>query len=167
MLWKSLLAKGRVSCCGSFLAALFGVAGIAHAATDTGQLSVTATVLNGCSLISGTLDFGEYVSGQTQNLDVEGEISFANCSGTLVFDLNGGGAGSVSDRQMASGSARLDYQIFRNPTRNAVWGQGADAHSVVLFAPQSGSVPVYGRIPGGQSVAEGLYTDTVNITLTF
>ena len=36
-----------------------------------------------------------------------------------------------------------------------------------LFVPQSGTVDVYGRIPGGQTVAPGSYTDTVTITLTF
>jgi spore coat protein U-like protein len=37
----------------------------------------------------------------------------------------------------------------------------------VLLVPGSGSVPVYGRIAGGQNVAAGTYTDTVNVTLTF
>ncbi len=141
--------------------------GPAKAATDTGQLAVSATVLSGCSLVSGTLNFGDYIAGQTGDLDVEGEIQFANCSGTIVFELDGGGSGNVNARQMASGSDRLDYQIFRTPTRNANWGQGGDALSVELFTPQSGSVSVYGRIPGGQSVPAGNYTDTVNITLTF
>ena len=37
----------------------------------------------------------------------------------------------------------------------------------ILIGTQSGSVTVYGRIPAGQVVPEGTYTDTVNITLTF
>ncbi|MEO1016773.1 MAG: spore coat U domain-containing protein [Pseudomonadota bacterium] len=168
MLRNFLASKGRHRPRAFTLAAaLLGFAASGNAATDTGQLTVTATVLNGCSLVTGSLDFGQYVSGQNEDLDVEGEISFANCSGTLVFDLDGGGAGNVSQRQMASGAERLNYQIFRNPTRNANWGQGNDALTLELFSSQSGSVPVYGRIPGGQAISAGVYTDTVNITLTF
>ncbi len=53
------------------------------------------------------------------------------------------------------------------PARTAIWGTGADAQVHVLLGTQSGSVTVYGRIPAGQVVPEGTYTDTVNITLTF
>ncbi|WP_407925493.1 spore coat protein U domain-containing protein [Geminicoccus flavidas] len=30
-----------------------------------------------------------------------------------------------------------------------------------------GTIPVYGRIPGNQTVPAGNYADTVNVTLTF
>jgi spore coat protein U-like protein len=139
----------------------------ARAGTDTDQLTVTATVLSSCSLSGGTLSFGQYVSGQTTDLDVGGTISYVNCSGTLGFALDGGGAGSVAGRQMSSGANRLNYQIYRNPTRSAVWGSGADAQGVTLVGTQSGTVAVHGRIPKGQAVPDGTYTDVVNITLTF
>lgn len=137
------------------------------AGTDTDQLSVTATVQSGCSLSGGTLSFGQYVSGQPNDLDAVGTIGFVNCSGSLTFALDGGTSGSVSSRQMRSGASRLGYQIYRNAARNAVWGTGADAHGVILLTPQSGSVQVYGRIPRSQTIPDGVYTDTVNITLTF
>ena len=68
---------------------------------------------------------------------------------------------------MSLGANRLNYQIYRNAVRNAVWGSGANAQGVVLIGTQSGTVTVYGRIPANQIVPEGTYTDTVNITLTF
>lgn len=139
----------------------------ARAGSDTDQLTVTATVLSACSLSGGTLSFGTYTSGQTGNLDVNGTINYVNCSGSLSFTLDGGGSGNINARQMSAGSSRLNYQVYRNAARNAVWGTGADAHGVVLIGTQSGAVTVYGRIPANQVVADGTYTDTVNITLTF
>lgn len=137
------------------------------AGTDTDQLTVTATVQSGCSLSGGTLAFGQYLSGQPNDLDAVGAISYVNCSGTLTFSLDGGSSGNISARQMRSGTNRLNYQIYRNQTRNAVWGSGSDAHGVILLTPQSGTIPVFGRIPNEQIVPDGVYTDTVNITLTF
>ena len=139
----------------------------AKAATDTDQLTVTATVLSSCSLSGGTLNFGQYISGQQTDLDVTGTINYVNCSGNLIFALDGGGSGSVNARQMSSGANRLNYQIYRNPTRSAVWGSGADAQAVALLGTQSGTVSVHGRIPKDQVVPDGTYTDVVNITLTF
>jgi spore coat protein U-like protein len=139
----------------------------ARPGTDTDILTVTATVLSACSLSGGTLNFGTYTSGQTSNLDVNGTINYVNCSGNLTFALDGGGSGNVNARQMNSGSSRLNYQIYRNSTRSAVWGAGADAQGVTVIGTQSGTVPVYGRIPASQVVPDGTYTDTVNVTLTF
>ena len=139
----------------------------AGAATATGQLTVTATVQSGCTLTGGTLDFGNYVSGQTANLDATGRIGFANCSGLLTFELDGGQSGNVNGRAMRASGNSLTYQIYRNSVRNAVWGQGQSAMQLQLLQPQSGEVGVYGRIPGGQVVPGGAYVDIVNITLTF
>jgi spore coat protein U-like protein len=146
---------------------LAGHAKPARSGTDTDILTVTATVLSACSLSGGTLSFGSYTSGQTTNLDVTGVINYVNCNGSLTFALDGGLSGSVNARQMQQGANRLSYQIYRNAVRNAVWGTGADAQGVVLVGTQSGSVTVYGRIPSGQVVPDGTYTDTVNVTLTF
>lgn len=139
----------------------------ANSGTDTDVLTVTATVLSACSLSGGTLNFGSYTSGQTANLDVNGVINYVNCSGSLSFALDGGVSGNINARQMQQGASRLNYQVYRNAVRNAVWGSGADAQGVVLVGTQSGSITVYGRIPSGQVVPDGTYTDTVNVTLTF
>ncbi len=149
-------------------AALSGLAGIAVAGTDTDQLTVTATVQTGCALAGGSLDFGQYTSGQPGDLDVTGAINFVNCAaGNLTFELDGGGSGDVNNRAMSSGSNKLNYQIFRDPARSANWATGANAKVTQLLSTQSGKVDVYGRIPGGQTVPAGSYTDTVTVTLTF
>lgn len=141
--------------------------GPAAAATDTDQLTVTATVESGCALNGGTLNFGQYISGQAQPLDAVGQINYSNCVGDLTFELDLGQNGNASTRQMGLGTARLRYQLYRDTARTAVWGTGTTAQAVRLFIPQNGRLDVFGRIPGGQGVADGTYTDVVNITLTF
>jgi spore coat protein U-like protein len=139
----------------------------ALAATATDRLTVTATVQSSCALNGGTMAFGTYLSGQSTNLDVVGRIHYVNCSGTLTFELDGGQSGDVSNRVMLSGSNQLRYQLYRNTSRSAVWGLAGNAHQIQLLTPLTGTVDVYGRIPSGQAVAPGSYSDTVNITLTF
>lgn len=139
----------------------------AFGGTDTDTLSVTATVQSACALNGGTMAFGQYLSGQTTNLDVVGQINYANCSGNLSFELDGGQAADVNARKMLSGSNQLQYQLYRNSARNAVWGTGTNAQGLQLLQPLSGKIDVYGRIPSGQAVPAGSYADTVNVTLTF
>ena len=143
--------------------------GSALANSDSDILTVRVTVQEACSIAGSTIDFGTYSAGQQAALDAQGAISYSNCAaGTLNISLDGGTAGNVASRTMSNdNSDSLSYQLYRNSARNQVWGRGADAQQVVLLVPDSGSVPVYGRIPGGQNVPSGSYTDTVNVTLTF
>ncbi len=138
----------------------------AKAGTETAVLNVTATVLSSCTIEGGTLDFGQYVTGQTGDLDGVGEITLTNCQGQVTIAMDGGTAGSVSARKMANAGNTLDYQLYRDPSRSQVWGEGGQAFLGQILASQA-TLQVFGRIPGGQSVPPGVYTDTVNITLTF
>ena len=149
------------------LAAAVAASPATHAATVTDVLNVSATVLSSCALNGGTLSFGDYTSGQQTDLDVDGTINYVNCSGTLTFALDGGTSGNINARQMSNGASRMNYQIYRDPTRSSIWGIGANAQTQILLETRNGSITVYGRIPGGQVVPAGTYTDTVNITLTF
>ncbi len=168
MRWRASDAIGRGACLALLTSGL--VAATSEAQTETGQLTVTATVLSSCALEGGTLDFGTYISGQSEALDATGRISYVNCSGRLTFELDGGSTGNVGSRRMNGPDATLSYQIYRSAARSSVWGTGGDAFVLPLpegSNPASGDLVVYGRIPGGQSVPGGSYTDIVNITLTF
>lgn len=168
MLRRANVTKAAALLLATAAAAMGSACRPALAGTDTDQLSVTATVLSSCSLNGGALNFGQYVAGQQADLDGEGAINYVNCTGELTFSLDGGGSGSVSARQMRSGASRLNYQIYRNPTRTAVWGTGGEAHgAIVIGTARSGAVPFYGRIFRNQTVPDGVYSDFVNITLTF
>lgn len=141
----------------------------ASAQTATDTLSVQVTVQNSCSISGTTIDFGTYSSGQPSDLDSDGDLTYSNCpDGLLTISLDGGGSGNISDRQMSSGGGdNLSYQLYRDSNRSTVWGSDIDGLQVNLLVPGSGSATVYGRIPGGQEVGAGSYSDTVNITMTF
>lgn len=162
------MVRRRMRIAAALLAALLGGARSADGATDTGTLNVTATVTTNCSLSGGTMAFGTYVSGQTTNLDVQGSINYVNCpAGRLTFELDNGANANGTQRRMKSGSNYLNYQLYKTSSRNTVWGTGAEANQIELLQGGGGSVVVYGRIPAGQTVPPGSYSDTVTITLTF
>lgn len=151
------------------LALLSPFAKDAVAGTDTGTLGVSVRVQDVCSIEGGVLDFGTYNGSQGEDADATGSISYFGCTtGQLTFSLDAGQSGDIAGRAMqGSGNSSLTYQLYRNEARTLAWGQGADAMKLNLLRAGSGSVPVYGRIDGGQSVTPGVYSDAVNITLTF
>jgi len=163
---SSLCRRGPVApACAVSLGLFIGVAGAAASETDT--LSVSALVPSRCQLDGGTLNFGTYVSGQSEPLEATGAIGYRDCYGTLTFELDGGQSGNVQARAMRSGDDSLTYQLYQDNARTTLWGQGGNALQIELATPESGEVQVHGRIPGGQIVPGGTYTDTVNITLSF
>ncbi len=143
--------------------------GQARAATHTGTLAVSVTVQSVCAVDGGSLDFGSYNGGQSSNADATGSINYMGCAaGTLTFALDGGQSGDETARQLKSASGQsLAYQLYRNSARTQIWGTGTNTMGLQLLVAGSGSIPVYGRIPGGQAATAGTYTDAVNITLTF
>lgn len=141
----------------------------AAAVTRTGNLPVSATVESACNLATASMDFGTYQAGAAANLDVAGSIRYTQCIGlTLTLELGLGANPTGSTRRMRSAAGGfLTYEIFKNSGRTSVFGTGTNG--LTLTAPASGAqtVAIYGRVPAGQAVAPGAYTDTVAITLTF
>jgi spore coat protein U-like protein len=67
----------------------------------------------------------------------------------------------------------LNYNIYTNPARTTVWGDGTGGTAIRTdsYAMGAGVIArnydVYFRIPASQSVAAGAYADTINVTLMF
>ena len=131
--------------------------------------SVTGSVAPICSVSAGTLGFGSY-SGSIVNATATVTV---NCTNTAPYQvsLSGGSSQSGSARRMAGPlSSYLSYQLFRDSGRTLTWGDG----SAQLGARQGGtgngsaqSLTVYGRIPAGQTVAAGSYSDSVVVTVEY
>lgn len=153
---------------------------------DTAQKSfkVTAQITTGCLLGSGsgtpasdfgTLNFGS-MSSLYSNVDVAssagaGSIIVACTPGMAItvaldYGVNGG---SSSQRFMSNGSGNtLTYQLFQDSNRSTVWGTGAQAYSVASFPNTTQTYTVYGRLFATNGFpAQGSYTDTVTVTLTY
>jgi spore coat protein U-like protein len=78
---------------------------------------------------------------------------------------------------MASGPARLNYNLFQDATRSLIWGNGLSGTRVATAGftvgpgvgngTRSASFPVYGRVAPQQLVQTGAYSDTIVVTVTF
>ncbi|HEY4317589.1 MAG TPA: spore coat U domain-containing protein [Herbaspirillum sp.] len=139
------------------------------AATATGSLVISATVLSTCALTGGTIPFGNYTSAQ---VDQTGTLSVLCTSGvpySIALDAGAGTGATITARKMTgSGGGTLNYSLFRETGRTSNWGNTGTTDTV----SSSGSgllqtITVYGRIPAGQTPIVGVYTDTVTVTLTY
>ena len=71
-------------------------------------------------------------------------------------------------RSLSGGTQHVSYQLYRDAGRTQVWGSAGNALQFVsngVARPQQ--FVVYGRIPPGQEVASGVYTDVVTATVEF
>jgi spore coat protein U-like protein len=162
-------------------AVLLGSAGFASAATDTANLSVTASVNTNCTIGTTPVAFGVYDPNAATPLDATGTVSVACTKGTANITI-GLGLGSFavgSTRQMDDGSGnRLSYELFQ-PASNAagaacarttVWGNTIGTDTLAPVAAPSKASRAYsvcGRITAGQDPTAGSYSDTVIATVNF
>ena len=147
------------------------------AATNTSNLSVSATVQGFCTISDATLAFGNVSSTGAQ-----GAASVTNVdeSTTITAMCNKGTVGTISAnmglnpdgttiRRMASGAERLAYELYTDSARtNAL--RPETTTFTITGAGTSETKTIYGRIPGGSNInnaANGSYTDTVVLTVAY
>ena len=138
-------------------------------------LNVHALLAN-CTASLASIGFGSYASPGTANSDSSGTVS-VTCTGVNVLVSYsialGTGSGSYANRKLISGTNFLSYNMYIDPTRLQIWGDGSAGTSTITNAYLLGltsvttATPVYGRIPGGQSQPAGTYNDTVIVTVTY
>ena len=146
-----------------------------------GLLSAAATQACAatCSVTAVTLAFGNYDPFRPGPTDTTGNIA-VTCNGTAgeavtyTIVVNAGAGGTFAQRRMIFAAiAALNYNIYSDPARNLVWGDGNAGSLVVsdalrLPAPSvTKNYPVYGRLFGGQNVPVGSYSDSIVVTLNF
>ncbi|CAN5324600.1 hypothetical protein BH10PSE17_BH10PSE17_00890 [soil metagenome] len=132
-----------------------------------------------CTVGSTPTAFGIYLPGDPSPSDTVGSVS-VTCSAVVALligytvGLGPGIYGSFAQRSLGSGSNRMAYQLYMDPGRSVIWGDGTagtaarlDGYLLQLLVPVTLNYSVYGRIPGGQNVAPGSYADAVTVMLTF
>lgn len=160
------------------LAAAVGFATVAHAATKTASISVTASVAGSCKITGTTVAFGAYDPSVTTALTASGNIVVACTKGTtytvgLDTGLNAANAPAGSTRAMADAGAYLGYDLYSDSGDTTLWTNaspgwvsGTGAGGIGAAANQT--LPVYGAIPAGQFVTPGTtFVDTVTATITY
>jgi spore coat protein U-like protein len=95
---------------------------------------------------------------------------------TLLVRLGAGLNGTTSTRRMARAGSPPDYLaygLYRDVNRTSTWGatDDVDILSQTLSIPnrdsRSAEFTVYARVPAGQDVAAGSYSDNVQITILY
>ena len=144
------------------------------------QFTIQTTVIAECIAPSATLAFGTY-NPVTTNATSASPLDAATA---LLYTCTKNVAATVQLDQglYASGGRRLSgpasnflaYGIYTNSPRSILWGTTIPTNTVSATStskktPLGGvsGLPAYGRIPGGQDVIAGSYSDSVTATVNY
>lgn len=143
------------------------------------SLPCTATV---CTASASALAFGLYDTLLASNGDTAGTVTVTCTPGlgsplqsNYTITIAGTGAAGDTVRAVTSGSRRLYFQLYKDPARSVVWGNGGSSGpgvtssvvsaSTVLPAAQTHTV--YARMSAGQKVPPGLYLGGLQVTVDY
>ncbi len=130
-----------------------------------------------CNVAATGINFGNYDVFATAPADSTGSVT-VTCDdvppAAPVIAIGPGRAGTFLPRRMRHASLPdvLDYNVFTSPSMAAVWGDGTGGTATVA----AGRVPrnrpprpitIYARIPAGQNVSAGSYSDALVVTITW
>lgn len=128
-----------------------------------------------CSVQSSHVVFPPYDVYATAPLDAAGKLHYkclpdptrrtAKIHISFGPSPNGG-----FQRAMSSGGDRLQYNVYLDPDRKVVWGDGSHGTRDYIAARTVDAVQtvhLYARIPPGQDVAAGTYADALVMSLDF
>jgi spore coat protein U-like protein len=165
---------------GLSVAALMGsflVPTLSLAQSKTQNMPVRAQVNANCNFTTtNTMTFTGYDPSDPAGPNLDGTVDLGvRCTrgATVTIGIGpGGNAAAVagSDRAMRIGATAnvLGYDFYREPGRTTKWTDSGAG--LVSFSPATNgptTIPIFGRVPGGQDVPAGTYTDTVVVTVNY
>jgi spore coat protein U-like protein len=125
-----------------------------------------------CTIWTAPVIFGNYDVFTTAPLDSDSGLAF-DCNGgarNVSIAISRGQSGTYFPRKLRKGTESLNYNLFLDPARTTIWGDGSGA-SETYFNRRPGSnyviVPIYARITAEQDVTAGAYADSVTVTINF
>ena len=154
---------------GLLLAMAIATSGPAVAATATGSMDISATVVATCVVSTTPMAFGDYTGLQA----VSTATVSITCTNTTPYNVGLGvglGAGAtVTTRAMTGPAAAvLNYSLTSDAAHAVNWGTTV-ATDTIAGTGNGVAQPltVYGLVAAGQFVAPGVFTDTVVATVTY
>lgn len=132
--------------------------------------SASTVWAQGCAVTATAVNFGGYDSYTL--LDATGSVNVicetgVNYSIRIDAGSNSGGSFTPRKARLAGGTGTASYNLFRDSARSEAWGDGTN-NTFVRTGVGTGAeekLTIYGRLPGGQKVASGVYSDTLTITV--
>jgi spore coat protein U-like protein len=139
------------------------------ATTTTNAFGVSTAVAASCS-ISGVSNIGFSGYNPTLTSTGTGSIS-ALCSKDTPYTLSlSAGVGTFANRAMSGPvTDKLNYNVFLDAGYTSIFGDGTSTTSSVS-ATGTGAVQaitVYGKIPSGQFINVGSYSETLTVSLVY
>ena len=127
---------------------------------------------NKCTVSNTPLPFGTYSpSGQLNNT---ASLNI-NCKAPAAVKIkinpgNNSTGGFNRNMKIAGATSLLNYNLYVDPARTIIWGNGTLGTQTRIINAPAGQAPVttvYGRVPAGQWVPAGSYTDLPQILFEF
>lgn len=132
-----------------------------------------ASEASACSVQSTTpVAFGVYDPGLVGGVLTEGLLTI-RCPGTRLTRVTlspGQNPSGPWNRNLASGSSRLAYQLYLDPQRTQIFGDGTSGTHVYApnpARPGNHQITIYAHMPAGQYVMTGSYSDTITVTMVY
>lgn len=131
-------------------------------------LQVSAPAAAGCEATVSLVDFGRL--DLEQGGRVTGEL-IVNCDepGGFSIGLSPGLGDFVRRKMRGSDGTELSYNLFVDPSRRRIWGDGISAGTQTIKGENDGRrpsiIPIYGIVPSKQTVLTGPYSDNLLVTV--
>ena len=138
-----------------------------------GTLYASDAHAQACTISATSVNFGSYNVFNGSDVDSTGTVTY-RCNGSahnITVGLTQGASATFNPRQMQKGAEVLNYNLFVDASRTSIWGDGTSGTSVYSIGnpPNNTNVnlTVYGRVPAGQDVSAGSFSDTVTAVINF
>lgn len=136
----------------------------------TDQISATATVKNGCEIVStDDMEFGSKTPAATNLLQANSTANISIQCPTGTSYSVGIGHGLHPDgnaRSLCHNDECVSYGLYQDAAHSITWSQD-NQEKQYSSSGQPQELVVYGNIPAQKWPSPGVYTDTVVITLTY
>ena len=127
-----------------------------------------------CTISTLPITFGNYDVFTTVDLDSASTVT-VSCDQRVRVEVAIGSSshsGGFEPRQMKhiSGTDLLDYNLYTRANRNRIWGDGTGNTRTLSQRVRNNrptNLSVYGRIPAGQDISVGQYSDTLVVTINY
>ena len=121
-----------------------------------------------CTISTQNINFGSYDVFNNSSTESTGNI-IVSCDSVANYTISlSKGSGTFLNRVLSFGSYLLSYNLYIDPARSNIWGDGsAGTLTVSSVTLTTINHVVYGRIPARQNAFPGNYMDNVNVTISF
>lgn len=126
-----------------------------------------------CTVSTTSLNFGTYNVFASAPTDSTATVVL-DCQGNardVRISIGRGSASTFGSRRMSKGSERLFFNVYRDAARTAIWGDGTGGSQVEIVDRVQNNQPhqvvVYGRVPAGQDVSAGTYSESVTVAIDY